>query len=84
MTGKPNYRIKCERCQKFVYREEMSFNYGRRTCHECLRTQTITKTYQLYVPSFILKIQKIKPNDKVIISNTPEGIMIIKKKEEKI
>lgn len=81
MTGRPNYRIKCERCGKFVYREEMSFNYGRKTCHDCLRIQIITKTCGLYIPSFIIKLQKIKPYDQVIISNTPEGIIIRKKKK---
>jgi len=77
---KISYRIKCEKCGKFVYREEIINNYGRQTCRECLREQTIAKTYALYIPTFILKEAGLKANDKVIITNEPEGIIIRKKK----
>jgi acetyl-CoA carboxylase beta subunit len=79
---KHNYRIKCEKCGKFVYREEMINNYGRQTCQKCLREQTITKSYALYIPTFILKMAGIKPNDKVTITNE-EGEITIKKKKER-
>ena len=77
---KINYKIKCEKCGKFVNREEMINNYGRQTCRECLRTQTITKAYILYLPTFILKEAGLKANDKVIITNEDEEIIIRKKK----
>lgn len=77
---KINYRIKCDKCEKFVYREEMINNYGRQTCRECLRTQTIAKTYILYMPKFILKIAGLKPNDKVYIINEDNKIIIRKKR----
>jgi bifunctional DNA-binding transcriptional regulator/antitoxin component of YhaV-PrlF toxin-antitoxin module len=55
-------------------------NYGRQTCRECLRTQTIAKTYALYIPTFILKEAGLKPNDKVYITNEDNEIIIRKKK----
>ena len=80
MKSRPNYKIKCEKCGTFFDKKEIIFNYGRRTCRNCLRTQTISKTYALYVPYFIIREAGMKPLEQVTIENTTEGIMITKKK----
>ena len=84
MTDRPNYKIKCEKCGLFIDKELIIFNYGRKTCKECLRTQTVSKTYALYIPYFIIREAGMKPLEQVTIENTPEGIIITKSKKENI
>jgi late competence protein required for DNA uptake (superfamily II DNA/RNA helicase) len=77
---KVNYRIKCERCGNFVYKEEMSFHFGRKSCKECLRKQMVSQSYVIHIAPFIIREAGMKPLDQVIIENTMDEIIIRKKK----
>jgi late competence protein required for DNA uptake (superfamily II DNA/RNA helicase) len=77
----PDYKIRCDKCEKHVSRKKMSCSYGKNICHECLRKTRISKNYMLYVPSFIIKEAGIKPGDEINITNTTDQIIIKKTKK---
>ncbi len=72
------YNVKCDKCSKYKPNDLVSNSYGRIKCHDCLRVKIIDVTQTIVLPSFMLKIAKIKKGDMLILENVRYGILIKK------